>query len=148
MIVLTIIKDLNQPDWLESTWCDDENVVWCESYSGHREHIKMLEAKCVEYGTELTKEQSLIVKEVQEAFAYPSEEEIESEKETQRILSIKSKAKELIESKYPLYKQNNILMSGISVDIELMNEYISKIREISNEAEENKIPFENIDWTI
>lgn len=42
MIVLTIIKDLNQPDWLESTWCDDENVVWCESYSGHRELYTMM----------------------------------------------------------------------------------------------------------
>ena len=71
-------------------------------------------------------------------------EEIEAEKETQRILLIKSKAKELIEKEYPMYKQNNILMSGINVDIKAMNVYISNIRNISNEAEINKTLFDDI----
>ena len=61
----------------------------------------------------------------------------EEEVEAQRVASIRVKAKELIEEKYPLYKQNNILMSGIATDIANMKQYITNIRNISNEAEAN-----------
>ena len=101
MIKLTIIK--TNPEWLEATWAEEvittslvqnevdgevveetvhnteTTMLHCESFSGHNEHIEMLEDKCIEYGTELTEEQTLIVKEVQEAFVYPTEEEIQAE---------------------------------------------------------------------
>lgn len=144
MVKLTIKK--TNPDWLEATWSDGEQVIWCESFSGHKEHIEMLKAKCIEYGTELTDEDLQIINEISEAYVYPTDEEIEAEKETQRILLIKSKARELIEKEYPMYKQNNILMSGINVDIKAMNDYISNIRKISNEAEINKTLFDDIVW--
>lgn len=72
----------------------------------------------------------------------PSLEEVE----TQRIASIKAKAKEVIEEIYPAYKQLNILMSGVSTDIYIMNEYITNIRNISNKAEANKTQLEDISW--
>ena len=144
-MVKLAIKKTNS-DWLEATWSDGERVIWCESFSGHKEHIEMLKAKCIEYGTELTDEDLQVIKEISEAYVYPTDEEIEAEKETQRILLIKSKAKELIVKEYPMYKQNNILMSGINVDIKAMNDYISSIRKISNEAEINKTLFDDIVW--
>ncbi len=71
---LSIIKT-NQ-DWLEATWSDEEEVIHCESFSGHKEHIGMLKAKCVEFGTELTEEDEVIIKEISEAYVYPTAEEI------------------------------------------------------------------------
>ena len=70
----------------------------------------------------------------------------EKEIEKQRIPSIKAKANELIEMIYPIYKQNNILMSQISEDIKGMNAYILNIRNISNEAEANGTLLEDIVW--
>jgi len=65
----------------------------------------------------------------------------------QRIKDIKAKAKELITEKYPLYKQNNILMSGNMDDIRAMNDYIDGIRSVSNKAEIDKIKLEDINWS-
>lgn len=70
----------------------------------------------------------------------------DEEKEVQRIASIKAKAREVIEEKYPLYKQNNILMSGVTADIANMNQCIANIRNISNEAEVNRTALEGIKW--
>ena len=70
----------------------------------------------------------------------------DEEKEVQRIASIKAKAREVIEEKYPLYKQNNILMSGVTADITNMNKYIANIRNISNEAEANRTALESVKW--
>lgn len=75
---------------------------------------------------------------------FSTNEEIEA----QRIASIKAKAKEIIEEKYPLYKQNNILMSGITADISNMNQYITSIRNISNESEVNGTALVDINWGI
>ena len=146
MIKLTIIK--TNHDWLEATWTENEAALHCESDSGHKEHIELLKNKCIEFDTKLDKEQLKIIDEISKAFVYPDENETLKEIEGQRILSIKSKAKELIEKQYPIYKQNNILMSGISVDIKAMNDYIFGIRVISNEAEANGISLENIDWKL
>lgn len=65
--------------------------------------------------------------------------------EAQRVSSIKSKAGALIEEKYPLYKQLNIIRAG-GVDLETMTTYIDKIRAISNEAEQNGTALEDIVW--
>ena len=71
----------------------------------------------------------------------PSPEEIE----IQRIQAIKSKAGELINSKYPDYKQLNIIRVGGS-ELDAMTAYIDVIRAISNEAETNGIKVEDIQW--
>lgn len=68
--------------------------------------------------------------------------------EAQRVTSIKNKAKEVIEEKYPLYKQNNILMSGVTADISSMNQYITNIRNISNDAESKGTVLVDINWGI
>ena len=65
--------------------------------------------------------------------------------EEQRIQAIKSKAGELINSKYPDYKQLNILRIG-GAELEAMTAYIDGIRAISNEAESNGTKVEDIKW--
>lgn len=79
---------LDQTNWLEGTWVEEivtqvegeEGIVetaqvWCESYSGHPEHIAMLRAKASEFGTELGEYEELIA-ECESKFIYPSDEEL------------------------------------------------------------------------
>jgi hypothetical protein len=80
---LSITK--TNPDWLEATWSDEENVVHCESFSGHKEHIEMFKAKCSEFGTELTEEDEVILAEVSEAYVYPTDKEIEAEELNKKL---------------------------------------------------------------
>ena len=47
----------------------------CESFSGHPEHIAMLEAKAVEFGTSLD-EYAVVIAQAKEAFVMPTEEEL------------------------------------------------------------------------
>ncbi len=63
--------------------------------------------------------------------------------EAQRIQAIKQKASELISSKYPDYKQLNIIRIG-GAELEAMSAYIDSIREISNKAEQDGTKVEDI----
>lgn len=92
------------------------------------------------YGKDLTP----ITEDEKDAILAPSPEKIEK----QRISSIKAKANELIEMIYPIYKQNNVLMSQIDTDIKGMNAYILNIRNISNEAETKGTKPEDINWEV
>lgn len=71
-------------NWLEATWTEstetESAVIHCESYSGHKEHITMLRAKAKEYNTSL-KEYEPLIKQCQDAFFYPSEEEIKQQEQ-------------------------------------------------------------------
>ena len=67
------------------------------------------------------------------------------ELEIQRIQAIKSKAGELINSKYSYYKQLNIIRVG-GAELDEMSAYIDGIRAISNEAELNGTKVEDIQW--
>ena len=90
-------------DWLEATWTKEvttindvekevevdgeltkeivreESVITeqihCESFSGHKEHIVMLEAKALELGTSLDEYAELIAQ-VKESFVMPTAEEL------------------------------------------------------------------------
>lgn len=76
-------------DWLEATWTKEvttindvekeESVVTeqlhCESFSGHPEHIALLEAKALEFGTSLNEFEGLI-KQCKESFVMPTAEEL------------------------------------------------------------------------
>lgn len=101
---LTLILD--GTNWLEATWTEEittqvpveketeiegeivkETVledkvettqIWCESYSGHREHIAMLRAKALEFETTLEEYEELIA-ECESKFIYPSDEELAAE---------------------------------------------------------------------
>lgn len=79
MIKLNITID---KDWLEATWLEDEIQIHCESFSGHKEHIAMLRAKAKEFNTSL-KEFEPLIKKCEDAFIYPTNEEIETEKRKQ-----------------------------------------------------------------
>lgn len=69
---VNIILDNN---WLEATWLEDESQIHCESFSGHPEHIVMLEAKALEFGTRLNEFEGLI-KQCKESFVMPTAEEL------------------------------------------------------------------------
>ena len=73
---LTLILD--QTNWLEATWVEDEIQVHCESYSGHKEHISMLRAKALEFETSLEDYEDLIA-ECEKNFIAPSEDETQAE---------------------------------------------------------------------
>ena len=89
---LTLILD--QTNWLEATWIEEVttinevegekveskevNQLWCESYSGHPEHISMLRAKALEFETSLEDYEDLIA-ECEKNFIAPSEDEIQAE---------------------------------------------------------------------
>jgi hypothetical protein len=70
------------------------------------------------------------------------------ELEEERILTIKAKAFEIINSRYTDIQQRNILMSQDADEISKMNIFILGIRAISNLAETNKTAVEQIDWEI
>lgn len=73
-----LILTLDQTNWLEATWLEDEMQISCESYSGHPEHIAMLRAKALEFETSLEDYEDLIA-ECEKNFIAPTEEEIQAE---------------------------------------------------------------------
>lgn len=61
-------------DWIEAIWYNEDGAqVYCESFSGHSEHISMLRAKASEYYTILTVEQEELISECTTNFVYPAE---------------------------------------------------------------------------
>ena len=69
---------LDKTNWLEATWIEEDVQVYCESFSGHKEHIALLRDKAKEFNTSL-KEFELLIKQCQDSFVYPTEEEIQAE---------------------------------------------------------------------
>ena len=97
---LTLILD--ETNWLEATWVEEIIIkvegkedsintkqLHCESYSGHPEHIAMLRAKALEFGTDLTEFETLI-KQAEDAFVMPTQEELDKELTKQKIQEYKA----------------------------------------------------------
>ena len=70
-------------DWMEFIVFEDKKIIDRWSYSGHKEHITHLMQKVDEHKIILTDEQKILIQKVQDAFIYPSDEEIETEKRKQ-----------------------------------------------------------------
>lgn len=73
----------------------------------------------------------------------------EKEIEAKRISSINLKAGEIIEAKYPIYKQlniTNLLAPYTDQDKEQMKVFIDGIRKIANDSIDNKTALEDINW--
>ena len=75
-------------NWLEATWIEDEIQIHCEAFSGHPEHIAMLEAKALEFGTNLDEYVELITQ-AKEAFVMPTAEELLAYELDQKIQEAK-----------------------------------------------------------
>ena len=103
-------------DWLEATWIKEVTTIndvekevevegelikeivqeesitteqlHCESFSGHPEHIAMLEAKALEFNTSLDEYMELIAQ-AKEAFIMPTEEELLAYELEQKIQEAK-----------------------------------------------------------
>lgn len=73
---------LGLDNWIEATWMENGIAIYCESFSGHKEHMSSLRKKAKEYGTSL-KEHEPLIKQCQDNFIYPTAEEIELEKRKQ-----------------------------------------------------------------
>ena len=92
-----------QNDWLEATWYTEadevKTQVHCESFSGHREHIEMLRAKALEFGTELDE---ALISECIANFKYPTEEELAQQELEAKIAGAKAylAATDYVTSKY------------------------------------------------
>ena len=76
-------------NWLEATWLEDETQIHCESFSGHKEHIALLRAKALELGTNLD-EYDYLIKECEDSFIYPTDEEIAKEEVINKIAEAKA----------------------------------------------------------
>ena len=75
-------------DWLEATWTKATEQLHCESFSGHPEHIAMLEAKALEFGTNLDEYAELIAQ-VKESFVMPTAEDLLAYELDQKIQEAK-----------------------------------------------------------
>lgn len=60
-------------DWLEATWYEEDKQIHCESFSGHPEHIAMLRARALEFGTETDE---AMIAECIANFKHPTSEEL------------------------------------------------------------------------
>lgn len=101
MIKLNVTID--STNWLESTWYAEEvsvneetqeetvakTQVHCESYSGHPEHIAMLRAKALEFGTPLDEFEGLITQ-AEQAYTLPTQEELDKALVIQKIQEYKA----------------------------------------------------------
>ena len=80
-----------QNGWLEATWYTEvdevKTQVHCESFSGHREHIEMLRAKALEFGTELDE---AMIAECIANFKMPTEEELAQQELEAKIAEAKA----------------------------------------------------------
>lgn len=87
----------------------------------------------------------------EEMLAITNPPKTEEELEAIRIGTINQKAGEIIESKYPIYKQLNItnLLAPYTIeDRDEMKAFIDDIRTLANNAVESKTALEDIDWTM
>ncbi len=139
-------------DVKEDTNVITTNVIHCQSYSDLQ--IDLLREHAEKFKIIFTDEQEAIVSDVIKNIVPLTKlqlEEIEIEKENTRILSIKNKAGQVIESKYSIFKQLNItnLLEGYAEeDKEKMIDFINSIRAISNKAEIEGTALEDINWNI
>lgn len=80
---------LDETNWLEATWLENETQIHCESFSGHKEHIALLRAKSKEFNTSLEEFEPLI-KQCEDSFIYPTDEEIAKEELKNKIAESKA----------------------------------------------------------
>ena len=81
---------LDDTNWLEVVWVNDnEEQVHCESYSGHPEHIAMLRAKALEFGTSLDEFEDLITQ-AEQAYTPPTQEELDKALVIQKVQEYKA----------------------------------------------------------
>ena len=74
---------LDKTNWISAAWIDEnEKQIYYESFSGHKEHVCLLRVKAKEFNTSLDEFED-IIKQCQDAFVYPSDENIEAEKRKQ-----------------------------------------------------------------
>ena len=78
---LNIILENN---WIEATWNVDGIQIHCESFSGHPEHIVMLEAKALEFGTPLD-EYSELIEQLASTYIAPTQEELDEIEGAQKL---------------------------------------------------------------
>ena len=102
----------------------------------------------VDYIGKIKEEHTLLIPKEFDEWDYTQNKWIENieKKETQRIQEIKSKASELILTKYSIIWQLN--HPRVDIQYKSAYDFIDNIRRISNEAEANGTALEGINWEI
>ena len=80
---------LDETNCVEATWLENEMQIHCESFSGHKEHIALLRAKAKEFNTSL-KEFEPLIKECEDSFVYPTDEEIAKQELSYKVAEAKA----------------------------------------------------------
>ena len=81
---------LDETNWLEVIWVNEnDEQIHCESFSGHPEHIAMLRAKALEFGTPLDEYESLITQ-AEQAYTPPTQEELDKALVIQKVQEYKA----------------------------------------------------------
>ena len=83
--MIEIKSVIDYDGWLEVTWAEGDEQIFCGSYSGHPEHIQMLRDKTAALGTSLDEYEDLIAK-VQSEFKMPSAEELNAYEQEQKVM--------------------------------------------------------------
>lgn len=139
---------LDQTNWLELTIVNENNeTIHCESFGDIDEYTELLKQICTEFDVELAEEHLNLLTEQKANRHIPTEAELaENDRfvEEQRISRIKAEAGSIIKSRYSIEWQLN----HPRLDEAYSEQYtwIDRIREISNEAEANRIQLEDIVW--
>lgn len=151
------IKLDEKTNWIEVAWVNGHNeIIHCESFGDSDEYIDVLNQICNKLDTPLSEKEKEVLMEQKANRYIPTSEEVKQQKQEEnkkleeiRILSINSKSNQIIESKYPIYKQNNIMLlltPYTEIDLEDMKMFMETVRGIAKNAKENNIAFDEIDW--
>lgn len=83
---------LDKTNWLEVTWIDGNNKEFhCESFGDTDEYIDLLNQRCIEFDTPLSKEDEKILAEQKANRYIPTSEEIEQQKIEEAKLLLEQK---------------------------------------------------------
>ena len=87
--MIEIKSVIDYDGWLEVTWAGGDEQLHCESYSGHPEHIAMLRAKALKFGTPLDEYESLITQ-AEQVYTPPTQAELDKALVIQKIQEYKA----------------------------------------------------------
>ena len=116
-----VIKEIVQEELVTT------EQLHCESFSGHKEHIEQLRAKSKQFNTSL-KDFEPLIKQCEDAFIYPSDEEIETEKRKQIEIQFRF-------DRDVLLKQTDIAINkaeDLEQDTKELRLYRQKLRDSTN----------------
>ena len=132
---------------VETTYVDGFPHIGIQDENNHRWLINPSQPCPVEDEEAIEYVNSIFTEEVKTNFqAYLDSKRDLVKEEEDRIRALKMKAGIIIEQKYPTWKQLNIMREGSEQDNQDMNVFISKVRQLSNQAEKDGLWSNQVEW--